>query len=115
MTGGPRDTVHPLAVLGTDVLRHSALEGMPGPASSRDEAGMCLSGQSGPRVAPVLLREEVISGILKGKKGQPAARVTTSVLNRGMHRLIYSSSTFQKPFTEHQGYPGLLCCVLTFL
>ena len=74
MTGGPRDTVRPLAVLGPDVLRHSALEGRPGPASSRDEAGVCLSGQSGPRVAPVLLRAEVISGILKGKKGQPASQ-----------------------------------------
>lgn len=71
---------------------------------------MCLSHQSRPHVGTldallsVSLSKEVISGIPWSRKGQPAARVKTSVLNLDTYCLIYSSFTFQKLFTKHQGY-----------
>ena len=49
----------------------------------------------------VSLSKEVISGILWSRKGQPVARVKTSVLNLDTDCLIYSSFTFQKLFIKH--------------
>ena len=81
LAGGLRDTIHLLAVLGHAVLRQSALKGVWDlPALKIKEECACLT-SPGPMWEPwmlcgsVSLSKEVISGIPRSRKGQPAAGI----------------------------------------